>query len=131
MIHERDADHDIADMLVRKRANPPHPHIEICKQALWVAENEGVIDGEEFTRANLWLDNQMKELTDANIHGDRVPEDRHCELLRLGQGDLERQDCLGKQPRQQAGEFRPASRLAYPVSESCPCPSCCEARGEN
>jgi hypothetical protein len=66
----------------------------------------------------------LKEVKDAKIHRDRVPEDRHSELLRLGQGDLEQQDWVDKSKYIHAGNFVYIREESCPISESCACPAC-------
>lgn len=78
-VPEPDADHDIADNLVRKRkdthivpcefdncwckqdtkpitSTKPHTALETLKEALWVAEDEGQIDEDDFHEAHKWLE---------------------------------------------------------------------------
>jgi hypothetical protein len=144
----RDHDHDIADMLVRERnskttmlqkAVREHNRMrELLEHMLYVTEDEGQIDNEDFKKVVDFiektfpvievLDHKPEVTNHADFHGDTVPEDRHSELFRARQNLVGRKDCVGGPERHITRDARQASRLAYPVSESCPCFTCREAR---
>jgi hypothetical protein len=114
---------------------------ELLLHAIWTTENEGLLDdgdcemltdfvAEEFHITGT-EQKALKETADANIQRDRISEDRHRELFRARQAYLARKDCMGRQPPKEPRYSGCRCRLAYPVSESCPCPACRAAREED
>jgi hypothetical protein len=102
-------------------------HIDTCRTALWIAENDRRVNSEDYTQAHLWLDAMQKLLTgdkNANIHRNGVSEDRHSELLRIGQGDMERSYCVDGCQTGSTGRHGFPGRQSDPIQKSCACNAC-------
>ena len=114
---------------------------ELFLSMLWTTEDEGQFaEGDhaialayiEKTWPSIEIVNQkLKEVNYADVLGYPVLKDRHSELLWLGQGDMGRQDCMDGESSRDPGEPGWSSRLANPISESCPCITCRGEREEN